>query len=82
MRYIDLICLAWFVWLGCMVITKLNPGKTGVTVTAQTYQNYKSALRWWHQYYIPQLDKGLYIWPPEVDRVLACALATYKWTLQ
>ena len=23
MRYIDLICLAWFVWLRCMVITNL-----------------------------------------------------------
>ena len=24
MRYIDLICLAWFVWLRCMVITKFK----------------------------------------------------------
>ena len=57
---------------------QLNHGKTRVTVTAQTYQNYKSALRWWHQYDSPQLDKVGYIWPPEVDRVLACAIATYK----
>ena len=53
---------------------QLNPVKTRVTVTS----NYKSALRWWHQYVSPQLDKVGYIWPPEVDKVLACVIATYK----
>jgi len=28
----------------------LNPAMNKVTVSAQTYQNYKSALRWWHGY--------------------------------
>lgn len=28
----------------------LGIGKNKVTVTAQTYQNYKSELKWWHEF--------------------------------
>lgn len=34
-----------------------NPGARKVTVSAQTYQNYKSALKWWHRYSCPDMDK-------------------------
>jgi hypothetical protein len=32
---------------------RLNPGRNLRTVSAQTYQNYKSALKWWHKHHDP-----------------------------
>ena len=56
----------------------LNPGQNVVTVSAQTYQNYKSALRWWHEYDSPNMSKVGHVWPVEVDRAICAAIATYK----
>ena len=56
----------------------MNPGKDKVTVSAQAYQNYKSALRWWHQYDCPSMGKVGYPWPGDVDMALCASIATYK----
>ncbi len=56
----------------------LNPGKDKVTVTAQTYQNYKSALKWWHEFDCPIMDKIGVPWPAEVDNAIKKAIASYK----
>jgi hypothetical protein len=45
----------------------LNPAKDKVTVSAQTYQNYRSALRWWHEYNCPRYEKIGHPWPGDVD---------------
>ena len=56
-----------------------NPAKDMVTVTSQTFQNYKSALKWWwHEYNCPSMEKIGYAWPAVVDDVLNTAIATYK----
>jgi len=34
-----------------------NPAAGAVTVTAQTYQNYKSALKWWYDYESDKMNK-------------------------
>ena len=56
----------------------LNPAVNKVTVSAQTYQNYKSALRWWHEYTSPTMKKVGKPWPVDVDVALKKAIATYK----
>jgi len=48
------------------------------TVTAQTYQNYKSALKWWHEYECLELDKVGSTFPAEVDKAINCCIGTYK----
>lgn len=58
--------------------TFLNPGADLVTVSSQTYQNYKSALKWWHQYDCPSMAKIGYPWPSDVEMGLKSAIATYK----
>ena len=55
-----------------------NPAKNKHTVTGQTYQNYKSALKFWHQHDDPDMDKVGYPWPPDVDFVLHQSIASYK----
>ena len=55
-----------------------NPSAGKVTVSAQTYQNYKSALKWWHEYDCPAMDKIGYIWPVEVDSALKKCIVAYK----
>lgn len=55
------------------------PGENLVTVTAQTYQNYKSALKWWHEHHDPNgKAKISYPWPPEVDREVNQQIRSYK----
>ena len=44
-----------------------NPAKNKITVTAQTYQNYKSALKWWHAFDCPEMDKVGYPFPAHAD---------------
>jgi len=56
----------------------MNPGKDKVTVSAQAYQNYKSALRWWHQYDCPSMNKVGCPWPGDADMALCASIATYK----
>ena len=60
------------------IIDLQNPGKNKVTVTAQTYQNYKSALKWWHAFDCPEMDKVGYPFPAETDAAITKAIATYK----
>ena len=48
------------------------------TVTAQTYQNYKSALKWWHEYDSVEFDKVGSPFPAEVDKAINCCIGTYK----
>ena len=55
-----------------------NPGRNLVTVSAQTYQNYKSALKWWHMFGSVDMDKVGCQWPSEVDEAINVAIAAYK----
>jgi hypothetical protein len=55
-----------------------NPAKNKVTVTSQTYQNYKSALKLWHAFDCPEMDKVGYPFPAEADNAIVKAIATYK----
>jgi len=61
-----------------VLATDLNPAKNKVTVSSQTYQNYKSALKWWHEFESPDMEKIGKPWPREVDVALKKAIATYK----
>ena len=60
------------------IIDPQNPAANLVTVTAQTYQNYKSALKWWHSFDCPEMDKIGYAFPSETDAAINKAIATYK----
>jgi len=56
-----------------------NPGLNIETVRAQTYQNYKSALKWWVELEdIAGRGKQASTWPPEVDLVVAQQIKAYK----
>lgn len=55
-----------------------NPARNVVTVSAQTYQNYKSALKWWHELNNEPMDKVGCLWPIDVDKALVKAIAAYK----
>ena len=59
-------------------VDPLDIGKNRVTVTAQTYQNYKSALIWWHEFHCPAFDKVGVIWPRDCDSAIGTAIASYK----
>ena len=57
----------------------MNPGLNIETVKAQTYQNYKSALKWWVELEdITGRDKQASTWPPDVDLVVAQQIKAYK----
>ena len=55
-----------------------NPAKYLCTVTGQTYQNYKSALKWWHTYEDPLISKEAVPWPRELDDDLQNQIQGYK----
>jgi hypothetical protein len=55
-----------------------NPAAKVATVSAQTYQNYKSALKWWHKYDSPECGKVGYPWPGDVDDAINIQIASYK----
>ena len=55
-----------------------NPAKDKVTVTSQTYQNYKSALKWWHTFDCAEMDKVGYPFPGDANDAITKAIATYK----
>jgi hypothetical protein len=55
-----------------------NPAANKVTVTAQSFQNYKSALRWWHEYDCPRMNKKGSPWSESADAAARSAIATYK----
>jgi len=57
----------------------INPGKDVETVKSQTYQNYKSALKWWHEHHnITEHDKEGCPWPADVEQVLKQQVQSYK----
>ena len=57
----------------------LNPAKNKRTVCAQTYQNYKSALKWFHEHNDPLgKDKVGVAWPAELDRQINQQIKSYK----
>jgi hypothetical protein len=56
-----------------------DPSKDLQTVSAQTYQNYKSALKWWHEFEDIELcNKPSFIWPEEIDVVIKKKTKAYK----
>lgn len=58
--------------------SRLNPAFDKVTVSTQTFRNYKSALKWWHPYDCPEMEKVGYDWPDSVDSALKATVASYK----
>ena len=57
---------------------RMNPAAKQVTVSAQTYQNYKSALKWWHRYNSPEMGKIGYEWPAALEEAIVKAIGSYK----
>lgn len=55
-----------------------NPAKKICTVTGQTYQNYKSALKWWHKVENPLWEKESSMWPDGIDDNLQNQIHGYK----
>ena len=58
-----------------------DPGANTVTISAQTFQNYKSAMRWWHEYTCESMSKVGHVWPPDLDKSIKHAVANYKRTV-
>jgi len=57
----------------------INPGQNIVTCRSQTYQNFKSALKWWHQHHNEiDHDKIGCEWPADVEQVLKQQVQSYK----
>ena len=56
-----------------------DPARNLQTVCAQTYQNYKSALKWWHMHHDP-INKGKIgcDWPTSVDDQINQQIKAYK----
>ena len=56
-----------------------NPARLLKTVTTQTYQNYKSALKWWHEHNDPEGKAKIgCTWPSEVNREVTAQIKSYK----
>ena len=55
-----------------------NMGANISTVSTQTYQNYKSALKWWHEYSCGDFDKVGYDFPSSVDKAINIQIGSYK----
>jgi hypothetical protein len=60
------------------VVDVQNPAKQKQTVSAQTYKNYKSALKWFHEYDCPAFNKEGVRWPDDVDSKVKTQLNSYK----
>ena len=60
-------------------VHRLNPASNLQTVFAQTYQNYKSALKWWHKHHDP-VAKGKVAseWLAAVEKQINQQIASYK----
>jgi len=62
-----------------IVPDNINPGRDVATCRSQTYQNYKSALKWWHEHHnVVNRDKEGSPWPLEVEQVLKQQVQSYK----
>lgn len=59
-------------------VDPINPARDKVTVSTQTFRNYKSALKWWHPYHCPEWGKTGYEWPFAIDNALKPTVASYK----
>jgi hypothetical protein len=57
---------------------RMNPAKRIATMSSQGYQNMKSAMKWWHTYHCPDMDKIGIPWLPETETVLKNAVHSYK----
>ena len=55
-----------------------NLGTNLIAVSSQTFQNYKSALRWWHEYSNVSMAKVGHAWPTAVNDAIMTAIASYK----
>ena len=55
-----------------------NPAQYARTVCAQTYQNYKSALKWWHEHHDEGKNKVGCAWPADVEQVINKQIRAYK----
>jgi hypothetical protein len=60
------------------ILDPRNPAKNKITVSAQTYQNYKSGLKWWHRFDCPEMDKVGHIFPADTEEAINQAIASYK----
>ena len=60
------------------VVDPRNPAKDKQTVSGQTYQNYRSALKWWHTYDCAEWDKVGYDFPEDTSNAIKMAIETYK----
>ena len=61
------------------VLDVRNPAQNIRTVCAQTYVNYKSALKWWHEHNDPDgKEKIGHPWPAEVDSIISAQNRAYK----
>lgn len=61
-----------------VTIDPRHPAKNKRTVSAQTYQNYKSALKWWHEFDSVDMDKVGHIFPAETDKAINTCIKSYK----
>ncbi len=55
-----------------------NPAKDVPTVTAQSYSNYRSALKWWHELEDETCGKQAFPWPTDVSQSLQATIHSYK----
>ncbi len=55
-----------------------NVSKDVATCSAQTYQNYKSAFKWWYEYSMESWGKVAHKWNPEFEFSLTKQVAAYK----
>lgn len=61
-----------------VAIDPTNPASDKVTVSTQTFRNYKSALKWWCPFHCPEWEKVGVPWPDEIDQALKPTVASYK----
>ena len=66
-----------------VLLDRFNPGRNVRTVCAQTYQNYKSALKWWHTHSDPVgKSKEHSPWPSvveeQINRQIAISITKFR----
>ena len=70
MRWCVLFCYPYLTISYCI-------GKDVATCSAQTYQNYKSALKWFHELSIVDEKQGI-LFPRDVDMEIGKQIQAYK----
>ena len=61
-----------------VVVDLTNPAKNKRTIPTQSYQNFKSSLKWWHEHNNLSMDKVGHRFPPEVDAAIDEKIKSYK----